>query len=155
MKNKLPKYLYHGSSVNDYVLMPGIKKTKELTVWENGLTNEYLYAGEEKEFAIDMAFASLLEKKYLINKFQTNENDILIELDIKSPILTKIKLSVLKVFIYTINTQPTDKWLKINKDEGSNEWRTKNTINHWIKKEMIYGYRWLKNKNITINHPRF
>jgi hypothetical protein len=68
-----PKILYHGSGFKHSELKPGIQHSGVKVEWDKTESNEYLYADEIKENAISMAFASAIEKKYELVRYQTKK----------------------------------------------------------------------------------
>jgi hypothetical protein len=63
MTSLIPTPLYHGSPFKNERLKPGFDYSGKEVKWDGTESNRYIYAAEEREFAIWMAITSLLEKR--------------------------------------------------------------------------------------------
>lgn len=147
----LPSKLFHGSAFNTKILKPGIKYAKKLITWDGTESNEFLYASIDKEEAIAMSFASLLEKRLQIDKFQVDEDTIIITSSVE---INQSAFKETKLYLYTIKTSEDQKWFKVNnKHNGSDdEYKTKEDIQSGcFDKEVIILSEWLKDKKVIFS----
>jgi hypothetical protein len=128
--------------------MPGIHYTGILVRWDRGESNRFLYAVTDREAAISLGLASSIEKKFLLDRYQVEGNEITIH--VSTP-LTLAQLEALPLYLYTITPHPTDGWAprqdKVNHLDG--EYRTYALIDD-VPREKIDVKKWLKGKSIKI-----
>lgn len=147
--SKLPTTLYHCSAYsNKELLRPGIKHTGKIVEWDNGESNEYLYATTDKEEALSLGFATAIEHKYKLDRYTTKGNQITIASS--DNILFK-ELSKLEFYLYSIQVKPEDGWIKNNNPNNqiTTEWKTDQDISSFDA-EKVDVHKWLKTKYITI-----
>jgi hypothetical protein len=130
-----PQVLYHGSLYKQNELMPGFKRSGELTVWDGVETNQSLYATTDKTSAALLGLGSATEKEFETNRFTVAEKDIFVfanqQIDIGD-------ILGLVIYRYTIPFRPQDGWVK-NDNPYNNidtEWKTPKTI-HGVKVEQL------------------
>ncbi len=144
----VPEKLYHGAPFNNAILKPGIKYSKKLVKWDGTESNEFLYASSTKEEAIAMSFASLLEKKYKIEKFQVIKNTIKVT---SNDDIKKTDFQETKLYLYIIETTEGQNWIKVNNihNRSDTEYKTKEDIDpdHFDKEEINLS-EWLEDKKI-------
>lgn len=144
-----PNVLYHGSRFKQTELMPGFLRSGVLVEWDKTESNHFLYATSVRNTAVELGFASSLEKMFDIERFHVHEGTILIqtqeEIDINS-------LGTVLVYLYTINCFETDGWVKnFNEHNGlDTEYKTKQTVRNINKCEKIDVRNWLSNYDVTI-----
>ena len=147
--------LYHGSSFKHDQLKPGFDHTGIRVEWDKTESNEFLYADENAEEAVSMAFASLLEQKYNLSRYQTKGDTINITVASGERLFGKHDLTKLKVYVYIISKADSDGWVKVNNQHNNSntEWKTKKHI-----KQNILGikevdvYDWLKRKELKVSN---
>lgn len=149
-----PKLLYHGSMYRHDVLKPAFQITGELREWDEGQSNEWLYATPDINLAIEMGLASAVEQKWIVNRFHTDGPEITIELDVRSPPLSQHMLHRITVTLYTITFKLMDGWERVDNDEV-NEWRTKRAVSSIRARRIISMYEWLMDRSVIVRHPRF
>lgn len=149
-----PGILYHGSGFKHSELKPGIQHSGVKVEWDKTESNEYLYADTNKENAISMAFASAIEKKYELDRYQTKKDSIKIKLANGSKVPTKETLANLKVYLYTIALKEDDQWVKVDNkvNDCYTEYKTKAVIkSHILNVQEIDLEKWLSDKKLTIS----
>lgn len=140
-----PTVLYHGSLYKQNELMPGFKRSGELTVWDGVETNQSLYATTDKTSAALLGLGSAVEKEFETNRFSTTDKDIFIfanaQIDIDD-------LLALVIYRYTIPFRAADGWVhNQNKYNGiDTEWKTTKTVRGVScatlnLKEVLKGYK--------------
>lgn len=149
MLNVLPKLLYHGSLYEQTELKPGFRHTGKVVSWDKTESNMFLYATSIKDTAIELGFASAIEKLFDVEHFRSQGSVISIESD--KP-LTLEALSKVTVYLYTIRCLDKDGWLKNdNKHNGlTTEYKTDRTImaiDSLIKVDIT---EWLKNYTVEV-----
>jgi hypothetical protein len=152
MKSKI---LYHGSGFKHSELKPGIQHSGVKVEWDKTESNEYLYADEIKENAISMAFASAIEKKYELDRYQTKKDSIKIKLANGSKVPTKEMLANLKIYLYTIALKETDQWEKVNNkvNDCYTEYKTNAVIkSHILNVQEVDLEKWLGTKKLSISN---
>lgn len=130
-----PKVLYHGSLYKQNELMPGIKRSGELTVWDGVETNQNLYATTDPKAAALLGIGSAVEKTFDSDRFIENDGNIWIFT--KTPIDID-KFFEMNVYRYIIPVRDKDGWRK-NDNPYNNidtEWITRKTI-HDVKCEQL------------------
>jgi len=142
-----PKVLYHGSLYEQSELMPGFKRSGELTVWDGVESNQNLYATTDERSAALLGIGSGVEKTF--------ESDRFIELQGNIWIFTKQPIDFDKflkmvVYRYTIPFRASDGWMK-NDNPYNNidtEWITQKTI-RGVKCERLNIADIMKGHNVT------
>lgn len=153
MDNALPDLLYHGSLYHQTELKPGFKHTGKVVSWDKTESNMFLYVTSDKDTAIELGFASAIEKMFNVTHFRSVGNVISVETD--QPITLKA-LAAVTVYLYTIRGLDKDGWLKNdNKNNGlTTEYKTDRTItviNSCVKVDLV---DWLKTRTIEVRKPR-
>lgn len=142
--------LYHGSGFKHDELKPGIMHSGKLVKWDKTESNEWLYATTVKEEAIRLGFASSVEKKYPLDRFNWDGKTLLMTFSGHKPTVTQ--LSDLDLFLYTIHWDK-DIWKKVNNQHNNidTEYKTKSIIrpNAIELREQIDIALWLS--QITLN----
>ncbi|MDD2879726.1 MAG: hypothetical protein PHQ58_04770 [Rhodoferax sp.] len=146
----LPKKLYHGSAYRHTELMPGFNRTGSLVEWDKTENNKFLYATADRDSAIELGFASSIEKKFYLDRFKSSGRMLLIETPDKT--LTVSKLYELDVFLYDIIVTVNDGWVKNNNQHNgiTTEFKTPKTITSIEKCEKINVREWLSNFDVQI-----
>lgn len=154
---RVPTYLYHGSAFAATVLKPGFEHTGVEVKWDEVETNRFLYTTEDKDFAKEMGFATSLDKKYMMKGFHSHDDEITILLDQKSNPMTLAGLRNTWYYLYTIRYRYDDGWVKNDNpvNNAENEWKTAKTITSIIRAEHLSCYDFIKNKKLTVEHPRY
>lgn len=143
-----PTVLYHGSLYKQSELMPGFKRSGELTVWDGVETNQSLYATTDKTSAALLGLGSATEKEFETNRFSVTDNDIFIFANSQIDIDDLLKLVIYR---YTIPFRGQDGWVH-NKNPYNNidtEWKTTKTING-VKVEQVNLRDVLKDYRVVI-----
>ena len=152
MKNNIyPELLYHGSRYQQNELMPGFKRSGRLVRWDETESNEFLYTTSDRAAAIELGFASSIEKEFDIDRFHVDENKIQIQTD--KP-LSLYRLKQVPLFLYTISFEDRDGWIKNrNTNNGlCTEYKTKNTIHAIVSCERIAVPAWLEQYKLELKH---
>ena len=145
---KVPEVLYHASGYETADLKPGFIRTGVLVQWDGNESNHYLYATTDRSSALDLGFASALEKKFKLDRFITSGDDIKI---LASEPITQDDLLALEVWIYEISPVDVHIWTK-NHNKTNNldtEWRTRRTIIPRSCEKMDVA-SWLKTKKVYL-----
>jgi hypothetical protein len=147
-----PTVLYHGSGFNHTELKPGYKRTGKLVSWDVIESNKFLYATTDRNTAIELGFASAIEKKYLLDRFNNTDSELIIQLsDEKLPSIND--LLGIDIYLYEISFDEEDGWVR-NVNEHNHlttEYKTEKTIkSNLIKVDKIDMESWLKHKRIKI-----
>lgn len=140
-----PTVLYHGSLYKQTELMPGFKRSGELTVWDGVETNQSLYATTDKTAAALLGLGSATEKEFETNRFSTTDKDIFVFANAQIDIDDLLNLVIYR---YTIPFRPQDGWVHNNNPYNNidTEWKTMKTING-VKveqlqlRDVLKGYR--------------
>lgn len=147
-----PTNIYHGSAFNHEELKPGFKRSGKLVSWDETESNKYLYATTDRDAAVILGFASSLDKHYLLDRFITNDNKIIIQLGNK-PLPFLEDLLKIDVYLYQITFDEKDGWIH-NHNEYNNlttEYKTKNTIkSNIVQVDKVDLKVYFKNKKIKI-----
>lgn len=109
----------------------------------------------DRESAIVAGLEYALSLTHKVKEFLITENDITIELENNSPILTRPMLEKLVLFIHTFKVKAVDRWQK--EYDGlmpTGLWRTMCPVRP-ISVSRIHMYIWLQNRRIKIKHSRF
>lgn len=151
--SKIPETLYHGALGIYETLMSGFARTGELVKWDQTESNEFLYATSSREEAISQGFASAVEKRWLLNRYQTSGHRITISIEPGSTLPTLAQLKTIDVYLYTIHTSPDQDWKKnTNEFNGlDTEYKTaKNIYGQDFRQEKVNIAEWLLRKNVSI-----
>lgn len=148
----LPKKLYHGSAYQQAELMPGFKRSGQLVEWDKTENNKFLYATTDKDSAIELGFASSIEKKFRLNRFKSNGKALLIETSDVS--LTVSELNKLEVFLYTLTLSASDGWVKNSNEHNGllTEFKTDKTITSIEICKKVDIKEWLSGFDVQIKH---
>jgi len=143
-----PKVLYHGSLYKQNELMPGIKRSGELTVWDGVETNQNLYATTDAREAALLGIGSAAEKTFDTDRFIELDGDIW--LFTKAPIDIEQFLDMV-IYRYTIPVRPQDGWTKNNNPYNNidTEWITQKTI-HGVKCEKLDIRKVMRGHTVTV-----
>jgi hypothetical protein len=127
--------LYHGSGYRHQELKPGFHHTGVEVNWDEVESNHFLYASTIREDAIDQGFASQMEQKYRIRRYNSTGKTVSIELDPAFPVKVEA-LEKLKIYVYRIKQRPVDGWVKNNNPHNNlkTEWKTDHVIKDAIEK---------------------
>lgn len=149
MLNVLPKLLYHGSLYEQTELKPGFRHTGKVVSWDKTESNMFLYTTSEKNTAIELGFASAIEKLFDVEHFRCTGSEISIESD--KP-LTLEALAQVTVYLYTIRCLEKDGWLKNdNRHNGmTTEYKTDRTIMAIDSCEKVDIASWLKGYTVLL-----
>lgn len=153
MTNELPKLLYHGSLYQQTELKPGFRHTGKVVSWDKTESNMFLYVTSDKDTAIELGFASAIEKMFNVTHFRSVGNTLSIETD--QPI-TLQSLAEVTVYLYAIRGLDKDGWLKNdNKNNGiTTEYKTDRTIMAIDSCVIVDIADWLKTRTIELRKPR-
>jgi len=143
-----PTALYHGSLYKQTELMPGFKRSGELTVWDGVESNIFLYATSNKQEACLLGIGSAAEKTFNSERFIELEGDIWVFTS--SPISIDEFLKM-EIYCYTLPFRDNDGWKKNNNPYNNidTEWKTKNTIRD-VQVEQVDIRTVMKGKRITL-----
>lgn len=125
-----PNILYHGSAYRTPTLKPGIAYGGEKVEWDHGESNEYLYATSEKDTAVELGFASAIEKKFKLDRFQSDEHELTIT---ASERIMMSDLEALDVYLYAFALSHVDGWmLNHNAHNGllNTEFKTRKVVSY-------------------------
>lgn len=152
IKNELPNILYHGSGYDQNVLSPGFVHSHKLVQWDITESNKFLYATTNREEAINLGFASALEKVYKIDRFHSDVNTHEITIDFNDSNKQVISFNNINVYLYEIIPNKKDNWIKNNNKHNSitTEWKTEQSNIEVRNKNKIDVTSWLHSKKITI-----
>lgn len=142
-----PSTFYHGSLYKQKELMPGFKRSGELTTWDVTESNKNLYVSTDREEAIRLGIASALEKVFDSDRFATHGEDLTVYC---KKDITLDDFWNLEVYLYTIPNRPEDEWVK-NCNPHNNietEWITQNTVRN-IAVERINVRKFMMGKLLT------
>ena len=144
-----PAFLYHGSRFEQAELKPGFQHSNELVHWDHTESNKFLYACTVESLAVELGFASSIEKQFKIDRFHVTDKKILIQTDEK---ITVKDLERVPMFLYIIRFHADDGWVKNdNKHNGINtEYKTKETIYDIDRCKAIKAKDWLSHYDVTI-----
>lgn len=143
-----PKVLYHGSLYKQTELMPGFKRSGELSVWDGVETNQSLYATTDKMSAALLGLGSATEKAFDSDRFTIINDDVYVflggQIDID-------KMLELVIYRYSIPFRPQDGWVKNNNPRNNidTEWKTPNTI-RGVRVEQLDLREVLKGRRVLI-----
>jgi hypothetical protein len=150
---EIPTRLYHGSAFKQERLSPGFAHTGEKVEWDYGESNEFLYATTDRDAAIQLGFASAIEKKFKLDRFQCDDSEITIT---ASERITMHDLEKLEVYVYSLPFVISGGWQQ-NRNPNNHidtEWKTKKTVD-FGSVEKVDMKSFLAGKKISINsHPK-
>ena len=147
------KLLYHGSNYFHTELKPGFMHSGTEVFWDETESNRYLYATTVKDSAIELGFASAVEKNFLLERFQSDNGKIILTLsDKRLPVITDLKR--LQVFVYEIYFSHNAGWQKVNNkiNNMDTEYKTDRVVAESMiaKIERVDLGAWLGNKQVAI-----
>lgn len=151
---ELPVFLYHGSRYKQPELMPGFNRSGKVVKWDETESNAFLYATSVKDTAIELGFASSVEKLLDVTKFRTEGKELIIETDTT---VTFEKLCEIPVYLYKIRFEPKDGWKKNNNQNNgiTTEFKTTQTIHAIEYCELVDIREWLKQYNVILKRSKF
>lgn len=145
-------FLYHGSAFKQDELKPGFHHTGKKTSWDQTESNVWLYATTLRDEAISLGFASAVEKQFDVKRYHTEGDTI--HFDIRSgETLQRQDLNEIKVYLYTIQYDKRDGWVKVNNQFNGidQEYKTTHVIKgNLFNREDIDIAQWLEDKKLTI-----
>lgn len=149
--------LYHGSGYLHNELKPGYMHTGQEVFWDETESNRYLYATIDREEAIELGFASAVEKAFLLNRFQSDGNKYTFTFEDKvTPKLSDLEKLVL--YIYDIKYADDSGWKHVNNQTNGidTEYKTDKVIESAliIKTEKVNLKDWLSDKEIIIKSSK-
>lgn len=142
-----PSTFYHGSLYKQKELMPGFKRSGELTTWDVTESNKNLYVSTDREEAIRLGIGSALEKVFDSDRFATHGDDLTVycrkSIDLEA-------FWDLEVYLYTIPNREADEWVKNNNPHNNieTEWITQNTV-RGVSVERINVRKFMMGKLLT------
>lgn len=143
-----PEVLYHGSLFEQEELMPGFRRTGKITRWDNTESNVFLYTTSDKDTAIELGFASAIEKLYNVTRFRSQGGTLLIEVD--KPLIQE-QLDKVVVYLYTIPYRKDHNWIK--NDNAANgmttEYKTRDDVHDIDSCVKVNIKEWLKNFKVV------
>lgn len=146
------EYLYHSSGYMQTELKPGILHTGKKVEWDGTESNEWLYASTSRSDSIEQGFASAIEKRWQLDRFQTKGDSIVIHVTGKVP--TRKELERLEVYLYTLKNLSSDKWSKVNNKHNQldTEYKTKTIVRSSSidKVEKVDLEKWLESKTLKV-----
>lgn len=153
-KKMTPAVLYHGSAFLTAELKPGFQHTGVLVRWDETETNKFLYATTERETAIALGFASAVEKKYGLDRFQHDPGQLIVNCP-RQPhgyTVTEEQLCQVEVWLYTLYPNSRDHWV-LNKNPHNRlktEYKTEATIRQIHRVDQIDVRSWLRGYEVTL-----
>ncbi len=149
----LPEILYHCSAFLTEPLMPGIYHTGVRVRWDRTESNEWLYATSDREAAILMGLASAIEHKYLLDRFHTEGDDIVITTP--SAQLNESALHRLRIHLYLIHPKASDGWVHNHNrvNQMTTEYKTKSVL-HQVKSQQVDLVHWLRSKKLAFHYVK-
>lgn len=145
----LPGILYHGSRFKQNELQPGYNHSRKLVKWDQTENNTFLYATSVKDTAIELGFASSLEKLFDVTYFKVEGKEILIECTSE----LKLKdLAIVPVYLYKIDCKDSDGWKKNNNEHNgiATEYKTHNCVRSILLCEKVDIALWLKSYRVVV-----
>lgn len=151
----LPTSLFHGSGYWAKELKPGFERSGELVRWDETEDNTFLYATTDREKAIVLGFASALEKKYGLDRFQHMGDKLILDVP-RQPHGYTVGLEQLyhlELWLYELTPHTRDGW-QLNKNEHNGmrntEYKTKNTIRNIRSTTPVDVRQWLSNYKVEM-----
>lgn len=150
-QENLPRLLYHGSRFKQPELMPGFNRSGKLVQWDETESNLFLYASSVKDVAIELGFASAIEKLFNVTRFRVENKEITIETELS---ISQNDLAHAPVYLYTIACQAKDGWKKNNNEHNGidTEFKTQRTILNILQCERVDIKEWLKQYQVTLKN---
>lgn len=151
----IPTALYHGSAYWAKDLKPGFERSGEIVRWDDTEDNTYLYATTEREKAIVLGFASAIEKKFGLDRFQHIGDRLILDIPRQPHGYTvgEDQLRELEVWLYEIIPHTRDGW-RLNKNEHNNmqntEYKTKSTIRSIRSVTLVDVKSWLRGYKVEV-----
>jgi hypothetical protein len=145
----LPNILYHGSRFKQNELQPGYNHSRQLVKWDQTENNTFLYATSVRDTAIELGFASSLEKLFDVTYFKVEGKEILIECASE----LKLKdLAIVPVYLYKIECKDADGWKKNDNEHNgiTTEYKTHNCIRAILLCERVDITQWLKGYRVIV-----
>lgn len=138
--------LYHASSYDADVLMPGIYLAGELIKWDETESNEYLYACLDQQEAIAQGFFSGFSKVTYVKEIHSHDNTVTVVC--QDPRKLMRYAGQLIVYLYAISGN--HEWIAVdNKHNGmKGEYKTKSKVSTFLYKQSISYAEWSRNKKI-------
>lgn len=127
-----PAQLFHGSGFYTPELKPGFQRSGTLVRWDDTEDNTFLYATTDRETAIVLGFASAIEKKYGLDRFQHNGTELVVQCP-RQPHGYRVgeaQFAEVELWLYTISPHTKDRWER-NKNQHNGlktEFKTKATV---------------------------
>lgn len=109
----------------------------------------------DRESAVSAGLEYALSLTHKVKDILISAEEIIIELENNSPILTRPMLEKIVLFIHTFKVSATDRWVK--EYDGltpTGLWQTFRPVRP-ISVSRIHMYLWLQNRRIKIKHSRF
>lgn len=145
--------LYHGSMYKQEELMPGFKRSGELSNWDRYESNMFLYVSSHKNSAVLLGIASAMEKKHDLASVKIDHANRTIIARFRKNAPDRTTILDLEVYLYTLAYRAEDGWVK-NKNPFNNietEYKTKNTIKEAIiSRETVDVPRVLKDFHLDL-----
>lgn len=147
------KNLYHGSGYLHKELKPGYLHSGVEVRWDETESNRFLYATTIKNSAIELGFASAVEKAYSLERFQSDDDKFILTFEDNHP--PKLSdLMRLNLFVYEIKFNIRSGWQKVNNKTNNmdEEYKTSKIITaaDIATIEKVDLDKWLENKQIAI-----
>ncbi len=137
--------IYHGSFINAIKIKPELDEDNKVIPILGSLNREQ---------AVEKGLRDLLEQTHILKDFSLVDNVLRIELDWKSPILTRIMLEKKIVYLYSFIHNSKSKWMRITKDNELTDCFYTEELASPIDKARILMSVWLRDKKIYIKHAR-
>lgn len=144
-----PEILYHGSMYCQNKLQPGFKHTGKIVKWDVTESNMYLYATSVRATAIELGFASAVEKMFDVTRFISKGDTIRIE---STEDITEEDLHKVIVYVYAIPNLQEDKWVLNDNDHNgiTTEYKTSRVIRSINSCMQVNIKEWIKKYKVTI-----
>lgn len=143
--------LYHGSGFKQTELKPGFMHTGVEVKWDKTESNKWLYATTVMGEAVALGFASVIEKKYKLDRYQFKDDTVTIAFTGVLPTIEE--LGKLDVYLYHIAWEP-GVWVQVNNRHNKliNEYKTQAVIpsERIVLREKVDLKDWLSRKKVKI-----
>ena len=150
MVNLSYHYLYKASDKLEATMKPSEVDESDLE------GSPVIVAYSTKDDAIFAALRATLDKHYGIVDMKYSGSELYIGMTKESPPLSRSLLEHIKLYLYTFAMITEDKWAHtVKPEEGRDFWTTTNTIYSPAMKSYMHMHRWLADKKVVINHPRY
>jgi hypothetical protein len=149
----LPPLLFHGSRFKQNELQPGFNHTRKIVQWDKTESNVFLYATSVRETAIELGFASSLEKIFEIDLFRVQGKEILIECNAE---LSMRDLATVPVYLYQLKCKEEDGWVKNDNETNgiTTEYKTQRRITEIDLCEKVNIAEWLKQYKVSVRRTK-